>query len=107
MKCHSRPKNPKIPINKLSRRIRRIVCKECNITIAQFFSKSRKVEYVTARQYFAKLCYPIETKKNIGRLMNRKHSTAICSIKQFECYSQTEKKYLEKYNKIASLVKLC
>jgi chromosomal replication initiation ATPase DnaA len=57
----------------------RIVCQESNVIPKDFFSRSRKREYVIARAMFCYFAYRElnQSLKKIGLFLNRDHSTVI------------------------------
>ena len=76
-------------------------CEVFDVPFDEVKSKKREKSMVFARQAF---CYLAKKEKytlgNIGKLINRDHSTVLYSIKQVECYIQSnDKVFLRKFGK--------
>lgn len=85
------------------------VCVHYNVTVAQVNSKSRKQDYVRARQVSMYLAqkYTKMPASRIGKLVgNRDHSTVIHSCAQVEKRLQVDKAFGEEVSSIESAFKL-
>lgn len=80
------------------------VCEYYNLDIFDVISKSRKVEYVRAREMFSQLSreFTKESFARIGILIALDHSTVIANVRRFEKYinQKSELKYRTEYNEI-------
>ena len=73
----------------------RIVCQESNVIPKDFFSRSRKREYVIARAMFCYFAYRElnQSLKKIGLYLNRDHSTVIHGRDMIVDYLDIKMKY--------------
>lgn len=83
----------------------KIISKETELSREDIISKTRKPDYADARRIFAviiKSNFKVSL-RDIGEILGgRDHATIISSIKKHEELYDSNKKYIEKYNKINS-----
>lgn len=73
-----------------------VITLKTGVTDDEIKGKGRKSRIVTPRQIFCKVAYMNGySLKEIGRYINRDHTTILYSIKSYENYYQTEPEYKE------------
>lgn len=85
-----------------------VVCNDFGVMPDDIKTLSRKQEYVTPRQICMYLCNKMTrmSLKDIGKIFNRDHSTAIYAREQTEDLMQSDRKYKDRINKIKNLILL-
>lgn len=108
-KKDSRDKKTKHSFKITQNQIIDIVAKECDVTISEILSKSRKKEIVDARY----LCFAaIKLRcglslEHIGNIMdNRDHTTVIYGLVSFHNRYKSEQHYKEKADRVFRIIQL-
>lgn len=88
-------------------KVKEIVAKVFGISVEDISTKSRKRKYVNARCAFAHVLYDKNILRNaseIGRLIDRDHSTVLNSLSNHDDFNTTDSFYHSQYKQVLKLV---
>jgi chromosomal replication initiation ATPase DnaA len=88
-------------------KVKQIVAKAFGISVDDISTKSRKRKYVNARCAFAHVLFDNNILRNaseIGRLIDRDHSTVLNALNNHDDYYMTDHYYQNKYKEILKIV---
>jgi chromosomal replication initiation ATPase DnaA len=94
-------------MNNNYRKVKEIVAKSFGISVDDISTRSRKRRYVNARCAFAHVLFDKNILRNvseIGRLIDRDHSTVLNALNNHEDYYTTDYYYQTQYKEILKLV---